>query len=219
MTRELALHLCRKEFPQRHKVVKQVKYVLRGKKVQYVWIDTWGRLRERESLSSTLRAVWITFVRYFFQVSFGQSFWVAWFTVHIWYISGSSHEYTCHLLVNMDFTEKEMGITWCNSPLASKAAFCECVFREVSWLWEQEIHGLGRAQPPPLIVCYSGLGVSVHRECISNCFTLRGEGRIYLQPHMYGWIENKSIKITPQRIKSRTLAWSLLLNVVTFNSM
>ena len=60
-----------------------------------------------------------------------------------------------HLLANMDFTEKELGIPWHNSPLASKEAFCGCVFRETSWLWEQEICGLGRAQPPPLIVLLS----------------------------------------------------------------
>ena len=33
--------------------------------------------------------VWITFMGHFFWVSFGQSFWFAWFTIHIWYISGS----------------------------------------------------------------------------------------------------------------------------------
>ena len=40
VTRALALRLCRKEFPQRWKVVKQVKCLLRGKIVQYMWIDT-----------------------------------------------------------------------------------------------------------------------------------------------------------------------------------
>ena len=44
----LALRLCRKEFPQRWKVVKQVKYLLGGKRVQYVWIDT-REDSERES--------------------------------------------------------------------------------------------------------------------------------------------------------------------------
>ena len=37
------LQLFRKEFPQRQKVVKQVKYSLRGKEyIQYMWIDTWA---------------------------------------------------------------------------------------------------------------------------------------------------------------------------------
>ena len=40
MTRALALQLCRKEFPQRWKLVKQVKYLLGGKRVQHMWIDT-----------------------------------------------------------------------------------------------------------------------------------------------------------------------------------
>ena len=50
------------------------------------------RLRGRvpELLSHTLIVVvWITFMGYFFWVSFGQSFWFTWFTV-IWCISGSS---------------------------------------------------------------------------------------------------------------------------------
>ena len=38
-------------------------------------------------------AVWITFMRHFFWVSFVQSFRSAWFTVHIWCISASSHTY------------------------------------------------------------------------------------------------------------------------------
>ena len=46
----LALQLCRKEFPQRWKVLKQVKYLLWGKRVQYLWIDTWAD-SEGESLS------------------------------------------------------------------------------------------------------------------------------------------------------------------------
>ena len=40
VTRALALWLCRKEFPQRWKVVKQVMCLLRGKRVQYMWIGT-----------------------------------------------------------------------------------------------------------------------------------------------------------------------------------
>ena len=42
------------------------------------------RHRLRESLNCTLVAVWITFMRHFFQFSFGQSFWFAWFKVHTW---------------------------------------------------------------------------------------------------------------------------------------
>ena len=52
--------------------------------------------------------------------------------------------------------------------MTSKEPFCLCVDREVSWLWEQEICGL------PLIVLLFCLGVLVHRQWISNCFTLVG---------------------------------------------
>ena len=37
----LALRLCRKEFTRKWKVVKQVKCLL-GKRVWYMWIDTWA---------------------------------------------------------------------------------------------------------------------------------------------------------------------------------
>ena len=88
----LALWLCRKEFPQRQKVVKQIKYLLRGGKnkkyIWYMWIDTGV---DSESLSHTLVAMGITFIGHLFQVSFRQSFRFFWFTVHIWYILGSSH--------------------------------------------------------------------------------------------------------------------------------
>ena len=39
VTRTLALWLSRKEFPQRWKVVKQVKYLLGEERVQYMWKD------------------------------------------------------------------------------------------------------------------------------------------------------------------------------------
>ena len=65
-------------------------FIRRKKSIQYVWIDTQAG-SGRELLSSILMVVWIIFMGYFFHVSFGQSFWYAWFTVHIWYISGSSH--------------------------------------------------------------------------------------------------------------------------------
>ena len=40
VTRALALQLCRKKFPQRWNIMKQIKYLSRGKRVQYVWIET-----------------------------------------------------------------------------------------------------------------------------------------------------------------------------------
>ena len=87
MTRALALPLCRKKFPQRWEVVKQVKYLL-GQKVQHMWIDILAD-SEGESLSCAHMAVWITYMEHFFQVSFDHSLWFAWCAVHIWYISVS----------------------------------------------------------------------------------------------------------------------------------
>ena len=78
------LQLCRKEFPQRQKIVKQVKCLLGG---NIICVDRQtGRLRE----SHALVIAWITYMGHFFQVSFGQSFCFAWFRVHSCYISGCS---------------------------------------------------------------------------------------------------------------------------------
>ena len=82
VTRALALRLC-KEFTQRWEVVKQV--FMRMKKSACVDRQEWTQSRW------DLTAVWITFTGRFLWVSFGQSFWLTWFTVHIWYISGSFH--------------------------------------------------------------------------------------------------------------------------------
>ena len=126
----------------------------------------------RLSQTCALEAVWI--MSYFLLVSFSQSFWFVWFTVHMWYISILSGECT-HLLAKVDSTEKAL---WVEHPLtllpasACKEPFCACVVGEV-WLPEWEISGLNRAQPPPLIVLLlSWSGVSVYREWISNRFTL-----------------------------------------------
>ena len=55
VTRALAIWLCRKEFPQRWKVVKQVKYLLGGE-YSACGIDTQAD-PEGESLSGTFMAV------------------------------------------------------------------------------------------------------------------------------------------------------------------
>ena len=54
-----------------------------------MWIDTQAH-SELESLSHILLAICINCMGCFFRVSFGQSFLFAWFTFHVWYISGSS---------------------------------------------------------------------------------------------------------------------------------
>ena len=63
---------------------------IRRNRVQCLGIDTQAD-SEGGSLSHALVAVWITFMGCFLQISFGQTFWFAWFTVPIWSISGSSH--------------------------------------------------------------------------------------------------------------------------------
>ena len=49
--------------------------------------------RESPHVAELRHSGWLTFIGHFFQFSFGQSFWFAWPTVHIWYISESFHVY------------------------------------------------------------------------------------------------------------------------------
>ena len=49
--------------------------------------------RESPHVAELHHSGWLTFMGHFFQFSFGQSFWFAWPTVHIWYISESFHVY------------------------------------------------------------------------------------------------------------------------------
>lgn len=63
--RALAFWLCRKEFQQRWKVEKQIKYILGGKRAQCMWIDT-GRLRGRVADLHSYES-WITYMGRVFQ--------------------------------------------------------------------------------------------------------------------------------------------------------
>ena len=112
-----------------------------------------GRLRE-ESLSHTLRTVWMPFKGHFsgfplashLELPGSQS---------IFGVSQDLPLCVCtHLLAKMDSTEEAYGynIPWHPSPLTSKEPFCACVVREVAWLGEWEICGMTRAQIPPLII-------------------------------------------------------------------
>ena len=108
---------------------------------------------------------------HFFPVSFGQSFWFAWFRVRIWYISGSSHVCIC-----ISYYQRGLGVVSITyygvAPppfLTSKELFCACVVGEVPWLQEWEICGfLSSIWTGPSLLswlsCYFRLGVSVHRE-------------------------------------------------------
>ena len=90
VTWALALRLWRKEFPQWWKAVKASQVIKRKNITVHVDRHT-GRLRRKvtELLSCAFMVIWNIFMGYFFQISFGWSFWFAWFTVHIWYISES----------------------------------------------------------------------------------------------------------------------------------
>ena len=86
----LVLWLCGKELPQRQKVVKQVKCLLGGRSVVHV-----DGCRQTHGESHSLVVFKITYMGHFFQVSFGQSFWFAWFWALIWFVSGSSRVCMC----------------------------------------------------------------------------------------------------------------------------
>ena len=136
-----------KRISQRGKVTKQVEYLLRGKMYSTCGWTHRQTQGETEWLSRTLMEVWIAFIGHLFWVSFSQSFWFAWFTVHIWYISGSSHT---------SLPQRHLGRASLNiiSSWTSKEPFSAGEVGEggVSWLKKQEMHGLSKAQPPPLIV-------------------------------------------------------------------
>ena len=71
---------------------------------------------------------------HFFWFSLGWSFWFAWFTVHIWYISGSSHVCTHVSLSQVGFYCKGIWVEYPLTflPLWPPRSFS--VIRQVSWL-------------------------------------------------------------------------------------
>ena len=78
--------------------------VLNKRKKSTVHVDKhMGEFSERKSLSCALAAVSITSMEHIFFVSFGQSFWFAWVTVHIWYISVLTKKYSHNLKLESYF--------------------------------------------------------------------------------------------------------------------
>ena len=110
------------------------------------------RQTQGKSLSCWVMAllvVWITFMGYCFWVSFGQSFWFVWFR-YIKLVHLRTLPCVLHASLSQDgFYWKgiwvEHPLTWL--PFGLQWAFLR---RAISWLWEQEICDLGRAQPPRL---------------------------------------------------------------------
>ena len=107
--------------------MKHVVFIRRKKSTLHM--DRHMNRLERELLSHTLVAVWITFMGHFFWISFGQSLCVAWFWVCIWYISGTSH--VC-MLTEMDSSKLTSLTKRLHTPLLiSKEPLWTFVVRDV----------------------------------------------------------------------------------------
>ena len=135
VTRALALRVCRKEFPQRQKVVNQVQCFLGGKIVQYLSIRHMGRFRGRVPElrpSGSLSYFYVIFPPGFLC----QSFWLAWFTVHIWCTSGSSQVCVRISWPRWILPQRPMGRTSLDmTPLwPPRSLLCASAVEEVSWL-------------------------------------------------------------------------------------
>ena len=101
-----ALRLCRKESPQRLKVVKQVEYSFRGQRVHHVWTDTWA-VSAKDIVTELHHHCSLNY----FYKAFLPSF--LWPIILICLIHSSYLVYLrilpcvhTHLLANIDFTEK-----------------------------------------------------------------------------------------------------------------
>ena len=110
-----------------------------------------------------------------------QSFWFAWFTVHIWYIPPMC----AHTSLSQGGSYWK-GI-WVEHPLTSLVfnllgAFLHTCGWEGSWLREWEIHGLGRAWAPRLIVpLFSSQSFGPQRTNLPSLYL--GRGGNYFLPH------------------------------------
>ena len=150
MTRALALQLCRKEFPQRWKVVKSV-FIRR--KESTVCVDR-HRKRLRGRVPETRYPGILNHLHGAFLLVF------LWPIILICLVHGLYLVYLrtlphahMHLLAKVILLERHIKRTSLGLTLLwPTRSLSVCVVREVSWLREWEIGGLGGAQPPPLIV-------------------------------------------------------------------
>ena len=148
MTRPWSFGFTEKNLPQRSKVVKQVRCFLGGKRVLYVWIDTWAN-SERVSPWGSLNHL----LGEFSWVSFGQSSWFAWFRVCIWYIPGSSCVSACvsqpwWILAKKPVGKLSITLVWTSKEPARWEGLLDF---ENENMWSLTFY-LSRAQPPLLIV-------------------------------------------------------------------
>ena len=158
--------------------MKQVKYLLRGKR-STVHVDRhMGRLRERESH-------WVAPSWQFDLLFWGISSRSLWLIISICLVHSPYLVYFrillyVHTLSLSQDRVYQKGL-WVEHhfSLNSKEPFCTCVVREVSWLWEWEICGLGRAWPPLLTVLLNLEFQTIRDE---SPIAFPGEW-IYLLPH------------------------------------
>ena len=130
----------------------------------------------------------------FSQVSFGQSFWFACFTVHIWFISGSS-------LVSQDgFHPRGLWVVSISyiTPLWPPWSLFVYVWSRKSSDFESGLLSSiwARASLLSQLSCYEYFGVSVHRGRLSDHFNLPMEGGIHLLPQSGSYFVFK-LKILP----------------------
>ena len=166
MTRPLALSLCRNEFPQGQKIVRQVKCLL-------------GETRAG-SESHILVVVWITHMGHFFQASCGQFPCFAWFWVHIWFISGSS-PVSSHSLSQDGFWWRGLWVGWhhllwgvTTSLLTPRSVSAHVRSERSPWPWEWETCGL-----------LPGQGSLLEYLSTGDKLQLLSPGPVYLLPQFF----------------------------------
>ena len=163
-----------KRIPIRWKVLKQV-FIKRKKST--ICVDREAD-SEGESPSCTLVEVWIIFMRYFFQVSFRQSFWFACFIVHSCYISGSSHVCTHDSWSTWILLKRFMGRTSLTStPFGLQGAFLCMCGREGLPTWRMR-NTRSRQGPASSLNCPLFVSSSFSPQGISNRFILEGAGHL-----------------------------------------
>ena len=148
-------------------------YLLRGKRVQYVWTYT-GGLRE----SHTLMVFWITFMGHFFQVSFDQSFCFACFWVCIWFISGFSH-LCAHLSSSWTPVKRPVGRLSITLLVTSFLIF---LVRKISLTWEWEICCFLSGQDPAYSLDFPAIDILEFLSTENEIKLLTLRGSIYLWP-------------------------------------
>ena len=156
----LALRPCRNELPQRRKVVKHVKCLLRRKRVQYVCIDTQADsvLRPRGSLNHLYGAFLPDFLGPIIFPCLVPSLYLVDLRILL--------RVRSHLSGKVDYSKEAYGVGIIHL-LTSKEFFCACVVGMISLTSRMKsilsLLLFGRAQPLLLSSCYLSLRASILR--------------------------------------------------------